>query len=194
MAPCVPPFERAGTGILLSGVRGARVIENLVECYWSGLEVFLSTGGGNSENLIGRNIIQNNTSTVGGGSLPSIGLRLTSSSGWLVLRNTLTGNGFRDDFQAGILLEGAGTTANEVLRNVVDNNLGPGISVVFPGPASNLFERNHATGNDPFRPGMSGGDLVDNNPTVVNVWNPNNVCNRQKGPGIPPGVCNPGEM
>jgi len=50
--------------------------------------------------------------------------------------------------------------------------------------------RQPGTGNGPVVP----ADLEDNNTTVVNIWNPNNICNFQQGPGIPTGVCNPGEM
>src|SRR5438876_9709918 len=46
--------QRRGSdrGILLQGVIGARVIENLVECYGIGVSVYNSTGGGNKESLI----------------------------------------------------------------------------------------------------------------------------------------------
>jgi len=193
--PCVA-ITGTDRGIRLQGVIGARVIENLVECYGIGVDVSNSTGGGNKENLIGRNIIQNNAAV--NCPLPeteivctAAGLSLSSSSGWLVLRNTVFGNGRAVSFPApGIVLTGSTTTANEVLRNVVDNNTGGGITIPAPGPAGNLFERNHATGNGPVVP----ADLEDNNTTVVNVWNPNNICNFQQGPGIPTGVCNPGEM
>jgi hypothetical protein len=194
--PCAPA---SGTdrGIRLQGVIGARVIENLVECYGIGVEVSTSTGGGNKENLIGRNIIQNNAAVLC--PLPeteivctAAGLGLSSSSGWLVLRNTVTDNGRGVSLPTpGIVLTGSTTTANEVLRNVVDNNTGGGITIPAPGPAGNLFERNHATGNGPV---LAQADLEDNNTTVVNVWNPNNICNFQQGAGIPTGVCNPGEM
>jgi hypothetical protein len=35
-------------------------------------------------------------------------------------------------------------------------------------------------------------DLAELNQGVNNNWNPNNLCHTQ-GPGIPAGVCNPGE-
>src|SRR3989442_15224938 len=57
--PCVA-ISGTDRGIRLQGGIGARVIENLVECYGIGVDVSNSTGGGNKENLIGRNIIQNN--------------------------------------------------------------------------------------------------------------------------------------
>src|SRR5216117_67554 len=88
--PCVA-ITGTDRGIRLQGVIGARVIENLVECYGIGVDVSNSTGGGNKENLIGRNIIQNNAAV--NCPLPeteivctAAGLSLSSSSGWLVFR------------------------------------------------------------------------------------------------------------
>ena len=199
-APCVLVASRGGTGMFLTGVTGARVIGNLVECYARGVDVFASTASSTafSEREIGRNIIRDNTSNATECEVQKCsGLRLGGASGWYVLFNTVTGNGFSPDSvfeQVGIGLFG-GSSGNKVLRNVADNNIGPGISVFVQSgsgnSSGNSFVGNHATGNGPTVP----ADLADAvNPTVVNVWNPNNICNNQQGLGIPPGVCNPGEM
>src|SRR2546426_10752114 len=88
---------------------------------------------------------------------PAAGLGLSSSSGWLVLRNTVTDNGLGVSLPTpGIVLTGNTTTANEVLRNVVDNNTGGGVTIPPPRPARNPFERKHATGHGPGGPAGPG--------------------------------------
>src|SRR2546426_12156238 len=84
---------------------------------------------------------------------PAAGLGLSSSSGWLVLRNTVTDNGLGVSLPTpGIVLTGNTTTANEVLRNVVDNNTGAGITPPPPRPPRHPFPPNHPTGHAPRRP------------------------------------------
>jgi parallel beta-helix repeat protein len=185
--PMLPSLAQLGRGILLETVNGVNLHDNVVGCYAIGVHVSASTpvsGGG--ADMIGHNTIRNNNT-----ANPDdfgVGLFLQGSSGWLINHNTLKGNGNPRffSFEAAILLLD-GASNNQFVKNTVDNNFGPGISVEDSTSIGNRFIKNHAIAN-----GVT--DVNDNTVAPANVWNQNNICNVQTGPGIPPGVCEPGEM
>jgi hypothetical protein len=105
----------------------------------------------------------------------------------VVANNVHDNNGVIGDAH-GIAVIGAG-------RNLIDSNFVHGNGAQFNNIARNQVRFNTALGQgaqcrtldtDPFF------DLAEFNEGPLNTWNLNNQC-RTEGPGIFPGVCNPGE-
>jgi large repetitive protein len=153
-----------------------------------------------------RNIVhENNNDTT-----EAFGVFLLNSGGNTLTNNSVIDNGFNNSytypgtFDAGIALEGAGTTGNRISQNTVQFNCGDGIAA-RTGAAGNTISNNTVTLN-PI-PGSTGTyntclfapsppylnfDLAARDSAADNRWSRTNDCWTQFGP-IPIGVCNPGE-
>lgn len=154
---------------------------------------------------IQRNIIHlNNNDTE-----ESFGLYLLNSGGNTITKNDVSDNGFNNSyyhgnkFDAGIGLEGTGTTGNRISQNTVQNNCGDGIAARL-GAAGNTISNNTAILNPipssigshgsclgaPASPNMNF-DLAARDPLSENRWSKTNDCWTYFG--ILDGICIPGE-
>jgi parallel beta-helix repeat protein len=150
---------------------------------------------------IQRNIIHENNNDAD----ESFGVFLLNSGGNTLTNNSVTDNGFNNSyeydgkFDAGIALEGAGTTGNRISQNTVQYNCGDGIAA-RPGAAGNTISNNtvafnpipNSTGNfrsclgAPASPNLNF-DLAARDPASDNRWSKTNDCGVSFG--ILPGVC-----
>lgn len=184
--PAVPPYRPAVFGILVEGdhCAGGSVLvgDNEVENQTTGIRVNVASCVN-----VGSNGVHDN-----GGGDPAltlnVGIRVRNSSSNVIRGNVVTHNGSGviapPPPDAGISLDNAATTGNQVVRNEVSDNNGEGISTA-QGAFANTIVNNTMRSNSQFDAYSDGAGS--------NSWNNNNRCQTQTTPDPPAGVCNPGE-
>jgi parallel beta-helix repeat protein len=184
--PSVPPYRPAVFGILVEGSHcaGGNVLvgDNEVENQTTGIRLNLASCVN-----VGSNAVHDN----GGGdpdATLNVGIRVRNSSSNVIRGNVVTRNGSGvvapPPPDAGISLDNASTTGNQVVGNEVTDNNGEGISTA-QGASGNTIVNNTMRSNAQFDAYSDGAGS--------NSWNGNNRCRTQTTPDPPAGVCNPGE-
>jgi hypothetical protein len=148
-------------------------------------------------------VVLENTVHDNNGPADSHGIDVIDTSNSTINRNMVHANGGNSSVgnpDSGITLLGSTSSGNTVVNNTVLNNCGNGI-VAFNSAQNNNIVHNVARFNatsllPQCRPAsvdlVKFFDLAEFNQGPGNTWNPNNKC-RTQSPGIPVGVCNPGE-
>ncbi len=184
--PAVPPYRPAVFGILVEGnhCAGGNVLvgDNEVENQTTGIRVNVASCVN-----VGSNAVHDN-----GGGDPAltlnVGIRVRNSGSNVIHGNVVTRNGSGviapPPPDAGISLDNAATTGNQVAGNEVSDNNGEGISTA-EGASANTIVNNTMRSNAQFDAYSDGAGS--------NSWNNNNRCRTQTTPDPPAGVCNPGE-
>jgi hypothetical protein len=205
---CANNGARGGAGIVLSNGYGAKITTNLIQCFNNGIVVANMNGDGRGGDHLMFNLLLDNANAATPGDplafppVPptfagnSVGLQLINASGWLIMRNVLSGNGSDPVAGANSNVVLIGTSArNRFQQNTWGNNVGPGVQV-NASATKNTFYRNEVTWNSGGLPNggpplyAGGFDIGDQNPVNANKYYKNR-CRWQAGPGVPTGHCDP---
>ncbi len=182
--PPLPPYFQAGESfdcgeaIHLSGVFHSIVSDNLVSQNAGGILISDDTGP-NHDNLISRNVVQDNPFDCGitiashhfnpGPTDPSVGIYHIS-----VVGNTSARNGLISGEGAGIGIfagpPGAQNNANVIANNILSGNALPGVAMHTHAPFQSLNDHliigNQISGNGP------DGDPGTTVPTGISIFSP----------------------
>jgi len=150
--------------------------------------------GASCVNIIGNNI-HDNVGLTG----ESHGVYVSNSSHVTMYTNQVQHNGANLVNDSGLTVTGTQSSQVYLYGNNVSNNCGYGI-IATNGPNNSMVIANQVRNNGlgtmegECLPPAKGKyfDLAEQNQGVNINWSPSNLCHTQ-GPGIPAGVCNPGE-
>jgi parallel beta-helix repeat protein len=184
--PAVPPYRPSVYGVLVEGdhCAGGNVLvgDNEIDNQTTGIRLNVASCVN-----VSRNSVHDN-----GGGDPAltlnVGIRVRNSSSNIISGNVVTHNG-SGVFEpappdAGISLDNAATSGNQIVGNEVNDNNGQGISTA-QGASGNMIVNNTMRSNGAFDAYSDG--------TGSNSWTDNNRCRTQTIPDPPAGVCNPAE-
>jgi len=127
-------------------------------------------------------------------------IHLANSAFNKVFNNLVIDNGINVAEDAGIVLDGAGTTGNRIANNLTSYNNGDGILAIAGANGNRISNNTLAlhTSTEPAVPSATDPhdsrvfyDLADRS-GATNTWEANNVCETDVAP-VPENVCNPGE-